>query len=154
MLLGAPTLDAMPLESFLGPACVLDIRGHDPIEIQHLEPYGPTLERCVFAILRTGWAERWHSPDYFQDYPALTPEAARWLTGFPLRGVGVDAISVDRHDSSDYPVHHTLFASNLIVIENLCNLDALAGSIFILSALPLKLPQADGSPVRAVALLV
>jgi len=154
MVPGGATLGELGLESFLGPACVLDVRGRDFIEIKDLEEYAPALGQCAFALLRTGWEEHWGSQEYFQGWPALSVAAGRWLLGLPLRGIGIDAISMDRSDSTNYPVHHEIFARKLIVIENLCNLDKLMDAIFVLSVLPLKIPGLDGSPVRAVGLLV
>jgi kynurenine formamidase len=41
----------------------------------------------------------------------------------------------------------------MIIIENLCNLRQLIHKEFIFSALPLKIEGADGSPVRACAII-
>jgi len=40
-----------------------------------------------------------------------------------------------------------------VIIENLCNLDKLPEGLFTVCALPLRYAQADGSPIRAVAIL-
>ena len=66
-------------------------------------------------------------------------------------GVGIDAISFDKIDSSDFPVHKTLLSTGKILIENLTNLGEISGNIAMFSVLPLKYQDADGSPVRAVA---
>jgi len=56
-------------------------------------------------------------------------------------------------DSTVMTVHKVFFAKNMVIIENLVNLDGLFGREFIFSCLPLKIHEADGSPVRAVAIL-
>ncbi|MFA6621969.1 MAG: cyclase family protein, partial [Candidatus Caldatribacteriota bacterium] len=48
--------------------------------------------------------------------------------------------------------HKILLAKNIIIIENLTNLESIKNNYFILSVLPLKYHNADGSPVRAVAI--
>lgn len=83
----------------------------------------------------------------------LSLSVARWLAAFSLKGVGTDTISVDEMASSALVVHRTFFAASLLIVENLAGLEALIGKEFIFSCLPLKIADADGSPVRAVAIL-
>ena len=56
-------------------------------------------------------------------------------------------------DTVDYPVHKILLGAGFVNTENLCNLAPLAGKTFPYAALPLRFKDADGSPVRAVAML-
>ena len=154
MLPGGRTLDGYPISTFYGRAVLADVRAlaGDRIGLMHLAPLADRLKTADFLILRTGWAERWGSPDYFNGFPALTAEAARWLLQFNLKGLGTDAISIDRMDDGDFPVHHLFFAAGLVAIENLTNLDGL-GSEFTLGCFPLFIKDADGAPIRAVAFL-
>jgi kynurenine formamidase len=55
--------------------------------------------------------------------------------------------------STDFGNHFVFFRAGMISIENLTGLGPLAGRRFLFSCLPLKLLEADGSPVRAVAIL-
>lgn len=50
---------------------------------------------------------------------------------------------------------HRLLLSqrDIVIIENLTNLDKIGGGLFLFAALPLKYENADGAPVRAVAML-
>jgi len=41
----------------------------------------------------------------------------------------------------------------MVIIENLARLEPLIGKEFIFSCLPLKIVDADGSPIRAVAIV-
>lgn len=67
---------------------------------------------------------------------------------------GVDTLSVDAADALDYPVHRTLLEKEVLIIENLAHLDRLpAGPFQRLCCLPLHLADADGAPVRVVAML-
>ncbi len=45
-----------------------------------------------------------------------------------------------------------LLKNNILILENLCNLEKIKKSFFKLVVLPLKLKNATGSPVRAVAI--
>ncbi len=88
----------------------------------------------------------------YEDFPSLSEGAADWLARFKLKGVGIDAISIDDIASTSYAIHKILLAKNIIIIENLTNLDAIHEEKFLLSVMPLKTINADGSPVRAIAI--
>jgi kynurenine formamidase len=155
ILPGAPRLDGFPAGRFLGPGLVLDVaavRGRR-IEIADIRGYEERLRRVDFALLHTGWARHWGSPEYFGSYPVLAAAAAQWLAGLGLKGIGMDTISVDEADSTALAVHRALFARNLLIIENLSDLQPLLGKDFTFSCLPLKIVEADGSPIRAVAII-
>ncbi len=106
-----------------------------------------------FLILYTGWEHFWGQQEYFQGFPVLSPAAARWLTQFNLKAVGVDAISVDPVEAaSPLPIHKIFLGQEILLIENLCNIQPLIGRNFTLCCLPLKTRRADGAPARAVAI--
>ena len=111
------------------------------------------IRNSEFLLLHTGWSRFWGTKNYFAGYPVLSAEAALWLDSFELKGLGLDTISADEADSHDFPNHNILLGSDSIIIENLMNLDVLPGKHFMFSCFPLKIDQADGSPVRAVAII-
>lgn len=152
---GAATLDEMPPGHFFGRAVVLDltgVRGREIVPVD-LEPYRKAVESSEFVLLHTGWNRLWGRKEYFGGFPVLSQEGARWISGFNLKGLGVDAISVDEVGTEYFPVHKILLSRNIIVIENLTNLAGLPEGFFIFCCFPLKIEKADGSPVRAVALV-
>ena len=153
MLAGAPGLDDFPVEKFTGPACLLDFSssGRGVIEKSDLLPLEPLLKKSDFLLIRTGWDRFWGGDKYFTAFPVLNGDAARWLADFPLKGIGVDAISVDPVGSTDMDVHKILLGRNFLIIENLKGLDVLSAENFRFTAFPLKILGADGSPVRAMA---
>lgn len=152
---GAKSLDQLPADHFMGKSAVLDVTGIEGplIELPIIEPYGALLEKIHYVLLRTGWSSRWGTESYYEGYPVLSFEAARWIADFGLKGLGVDTISVDAAGSTTFPVHATLFKHNMVVIENLTNLESLPSAGFMLSCFPLKIEDADGSPIRAVAII-
>ena len=153
MLDGGRTLDTYPVDTFVGSATVLDVSAvTGAIGRELLEPHHDLIARQAFLLLYTGWSARWGDESYFRDYPALTVEAAAWLGEFGLRGVGLDAVSIDHSGSTDFAVHHEVMRREMLIIENLTNLGELVGREFTLMCLPLLLFGADGAPVRAVAL--
>jgi len=155
LVVGGLALDQMSVDNFIGKAAIIDLTGIKKRAIgkETLRPFEGLISKIEFLILKTGWEKYWGEQGYFKGFPALDPGAAQWLGEFNLKGVGVDAISIDPAGSKDYPIHHILFKNNMIVIENLANLDELGGGVFTFSCLPLKFENGDGSPVRAVGIL-
>ena len=148
------TLDQMSVEMFIGSGAVIDLRVIQGREIQlsHLIPFQHLFESSQFILLHTGWSQYWGQEAYFSNYPVLTVEAAQWVQGFKLKGIGMDMISIDGTDTPSLPIHHILLESG-IIIENLTQLEQLPQSGFTFCCFPLKLVAADGSPVRAVGIV-
>lgn len=148
------SLDRLPLSKFYGQACLLDVRRFDgkTIPEEFLRRH-PEIKTCEFVLFYTGYQHHWGTAKYFDAYPVLSPRAADLLGKWGLKGVGFDAISPDPMDSVDYEIHHKLLLQGLIIIENLTNLNQLPRQSFILSVFPLNVIDADGMPVRAVALI-
>jgi kynurenine formamidase len=151
---GAPTLDEMSIESFFGKGILADCRKiGKKIEVADLAKYSKELQSADFLLLYTGWYKKWKTPEYKFDFPVLSTEAAEWLMQFNLKGIGLDTISIDETESTELPVHNIVLGKGLIIIENLTNLEELEGKNFNFSCLPLKIEEADGSPVRAVGII-
>lgn len=153
MLVEGATLDRMEAGRFVGTACVLDVTGKNTIVQAFLESRRDLLDGCEFVLFHTGWSRLWGQEAYFEGFPVLVPEAVQWLADRQLKGIGFDAISVDPVGSADFPIHMILFRKGMLSIENLTGLEPLIGRRFLFSCLPLKIEAADGSPVRAVAIL-
>lgn len=155
MVANAPTLDRLAVDRFVGMACVIDVSATGQAEIGPavLEAHAALVAGCDFVLFHTGWSRHWGDQRYFAGFPVLSLDAARWLAARGLKGVGFDAISVDPVGASEFSNHLVLLRAGLILIENLDGLEPLIGKSFLFSCLPLKFERADGSPVRAVAML-
>ena len=150
----APTLDRMPVDRFVGQGSVIDLTGmtNPQIDTSFLNPYESLFKNSEFILLHTGWGRFWGQEKYFREYPILSIEAALWVRSFGLKGIGLDTLSVDELEAADLPIHKILL-ERMLIIENLTNLDKLPKTGFTFSCFPLKLENADASPVRAVAIL-
>jgi len=153
LIKGATPLDQFEIDHFYGPALLIDFEeiGNHQIKLQDLEAYSDKILNVDFLILKTGWGRLWGKKEYFINYPILTLDAARWLCQFNLKGVGLDTISIDKADATELLIHKIILNQDTIIIENLNNLDEIKSSEFMFSCYPLKIEQADGSPIRAVA---
>ena len=148
------SLDQLQVGQFIGNAVVLDFSNEKKkiIDVDRLKPYEEKIKNVEFILINTGWSRYWGSEQYFEAFPTLSEESAQWLSAFNLKGIGIDAISIDAMESAALTVHKTFLRKNIIIIENLTNLNAISNEYFILSILPLKNENADGSPVRAISM--
>jgi kynurenine formamidase len=154
MIKASKTLDQLSIDHFYGKAVLIDVSSNrNPIiDVEDLALHEEILMQNEFLLINTGWSHRWGTHEYFSGYPVLSVEAAKWLSHLNLKGIGVDAISVDEINSNRFPIHNILLKNDTVIIENLKNLDLIPVIAFIFSCFPLKFEEADGSPVRAVAL--
>ncbi|HEX6250449.1 MAG TPA: cyclase family protein [Gemmatimonadaceae bacterium] len=150
---GWPGAQELQLESFCGPALVVDVTGEDDeISLDALrEAVGREVETAVRErprlLLRTG---RTIADGEFPDsWPVLTEPCARALLGFGLQLLGTDAPSVDLKESRTLDVHVMVFSGNAAILENL-DLRRVKPGEYELMAFPLKLLGTDAAPVRAV----
>ena len=155
MLANGKTLDQFGPEQFYGPAVCIDCTQvkDECISKTMLTGFEQAIKEAGFVLLYTGWSDKWGSEAYFSGFPVLSREACEWLCKLNLKGIGLDNISFDRMDSTDYENHLIAFRHNLIIIENLTNLKSLVNKRFKLACFPLKYSTADGSPVRAMAVI-
>jgi arylformamidase len=152
-------LDHFPLEKFMGPAIVIDCVNKEVIDLALLKSLEEKIKKVDFILFYTGWQHKWHSDKYFEDCPTLNNESATWLTQFKLKGIGFDSFSVDSIISAEkvtpetLPNHHILLSKEILLIENLTNLDQIPPGIFQFQCFPIKVENADGSPIRALAFI-
>jgi len=150
-----PKFDELPLDRFVGPAVVVDARDAGPRAPLGPERFADVARRGAIVLIATGWSARWGTEAY-RDHPYLTAEAARLLAEAGVATVGIEGFSVDPTPDEAFAAHLALCGAGVVIAENLANLSELAdaqaaGRSIEVSMLPLRLAQADGSPVRAVA---
>jgi kynurenine formamidase len=144
-------LDQMPLEWFFGPATVLRIPkpAKAEITVEDLRPFEAQIQPGARIIYETGWHRHYGQADYFNDFPSLTQQAARYLAARRIRLLGMDTPTPSR---DYYEVHHILQEkpAEIVIVESLAGLDQVPDR-FTFIGFPLRLEGGDGSPIRAVA---
>lgn len=168
-------LDELPLESFYGPAQVLDLQREALGEItgDDLEAAGSSVAEGDIVLIHTGWGKYVHKerahPEYLaKNHPGLVESAGLWLVERKVKAVGIDCFAI-RHPKlspslspSDLqankakpvePVHYHLLGAGIVILEQLMNLEQIAGQRVTAAFFPLPFVGIDGSPVRAVAIV-
>lgn len=148
-------LDEMPNETFFGFALIVDVMGcaGRRIELADIKVSSNEIANTDFLLFRTDWSNKWGTEDYFENFPTLSPLAARWLAEKNIKGIGFDTISVDPIDSKNNEIHKIMLGKGIVIMENLRNLDKVGYKTFCLAALPISLTRQDGGPARIMAVL-
>jgi arylformamidase len=88
--------------------------------------------------------DRWNP-----DFAALSVELIDALAARGVITIGIDTPSVDLQDSKDLPAHRAILKHGIAILEGLVLRDVEPG-VYELIAPPLRLKDADASPVRAI----
>lgn len=140
------------IEFLIGRAIIIEVKSEKSMEIKLNKDIFKNIENFDYVIFNTGWSKFWGTEEYFLYSPYFSFELSNFLSNIKnLRGIGIDAPSVDKYDSSNYESHKALLSKNKIIIENLCNIDKINMDEFYLGCFPLKIKNADASPARVVA---
>ena len=158
------TVDQVPLDRFMGPAVMVDLRrrakAKTPITIDDIRISPGFRERELkgkIVVLHTGWNRKMFGrPNYYLDNPWIATETARWLASKGIRALALDTPQ-DRVQGpprpGDFPVHRIFLEKGIPFIEHLTNLERVRKRRFTLIALPIKISGGDGAPTRAVAIV-
>ena len=122
-------------------------------DIQKFEEKNGKIKIGSTIIFQTGWQKNLKKEFYFTKNPGLMISAAKYLASKKLNLIGIDSPSIDMGKNAKFSVHHILAKNDILIVENLTNLEKIQSVIFHLITAPLKLKNATGSPIRAIALI-
>lgn len=173
---GRQAVDQIPLRNLIGPAVVIDVteaanaNADYQIGVQDFERWEQqhgAIAPDTIVLLRTGFSRHW--PDAAKylgtaergeaavaklHFPGLHPDAAKWIVATrPIKAIGIDTASIDYGQSTLYESHRALYDRNIPAFENLATLDRLPPRGATIVALPMKIGNGSGAPLRAVAIL-
>ena len=120
-------------------------------DIQKFEKNHRKIENFSSVIFYTDWQKNLQKKYYFTKNPGLSVSAAKYLTSKKISLVGIDSPSIDLGKDPKFSVHQVFAKKGILIVENLASLDEIKSPTFHLVVLPLKLKNATGSPVRAIA---
>ena len=120
-------------------------------DIQKFEKKHGKIDGFSSVIFSTGWQRNLQKKYYFTKNPGLSVSAAKYLASKKINLVGIDSPSIDLGTDSKFSVHQIFTKKGILIVENLANLEKIKPAKFHLVVLPLKLKNATGSPVRAIA---
>ena len=144
MMASGWTSEKLPLHKFITPCRVLDLTGlEDGITREDLVGYN--IQPGEFLLFKTR-----NSLDagFRDDFIYIKADAAGYLKDQGIKGVGIDALGVERSQPG-HETHLALLGNDIMVLEGLVLGEVPEGQ-YVLIALPLLIDNADGAPARAV----
>jgi arylformamidase len=142
---GKEGIASRDLSRYLGPVRVVEARvpRGERVSQKHLS----SSEVCERMLVRTNTfpnPDQWNS-----DFASYSPELIEDWAKRGVKTIGIDTPSIDPETSKDLPSHAMVAKYDLSILEGLVLTDVPEG-LYTLIALPLKLEDADASPVRAI----
>ncbi len=157
----AASIDQQSLDACCGPAKMIDLTPVEPSELITIERLKAGLAQANLVVepndrllLRTDWSMRYGTPEYRNALPRISMELAHWLVEQRVALLGIEQLSVaDVNNVREVTdVHHILLRGGVAIVEALTNLHLLKQSTVEFIALPMRIVDGDGSPVRAIAI--
>jgi kynurenine formamidase len=166
------SVDRIPPNFFIGPACVFDISAESAsnpdflVDVSFIEKWERQNGRIAagsWVLLRSGWSKRHPAARYLNvgedgpHTPGWQKEASLFLAEQrDVLGVGVETIGTDAGQAArfDPPFcnHFIMHGHGKFGLASLINLDRLPATGAVVIAAPLKIVGGSGSPVRVIAL--
>ena len=138
------TMENMPLERLISTCVVFDLTGCEDCvkqeDLLHLD-----IRPGDFVLLKTknsfGLVG---SPEFIY----IRKDAAEYLVQKGIKGIGLDALGVER-DQPGHPTHLAFMNNDVLILEGLDLKNAKEGRQTLIM-LPIKILGAEGAPARAV----
>ena len=149
-------IDQIPLDRLLGKAILIKLQKTKNTAITKsdiilFEKNNYKIPNHSSIFFYTGWQKNLKNNNYFTENPGLDISSAKYLTSKKVNLIGIDSPSIDLGQNTSFNVHNILSKNNILIVENLTNLNKIITKEFNFIILPLKLKDATGSPVRAIA---
>jgi arylformamidase len=145
---GAPGIEAMAIDAFVGPALVVDARSIEgPFDRAAVERMAipPGTER---VLIRSRNSELWTEPAFSKAFTGVTEDGAKALVELRVRLVGIDYLSIAPF-GEPVPTHVALLGAGVAILEGLDLRDVEPGAVDLI-CLPVLIPGSDGAPARAI----
>ena len=158
-----PAIGEVDFHRYMGEAVMLDLtemgEPNAKITRAHLEGLESKCRPDDIIVVRTDWGKKmFGTMEYYTESPYIDVSAAEWLVDRKPKAIAFDffeeydARRTD-FDSSEFYVHHVMLGGDVVLIEGLDNLDQIGQERFFMMALPIKIMDAEASPVRAIAIV-
>ncbi len=143
MIEGGKTSDDYELIDFFGRCYIQDMTyltnkiGLKDVQALNMNSYD-------FVIFKT---KNSFSDVYNKDFVYLDEEAAKYISQFDLKGIGIDALSIERNQPEN-PTHKHLLGNDILIFEGL-DLSDVEEGVYEFFGVPLSISKVEAVPIRA-----
>lgn len=171
---GGKTVDELEIDQLTGYAVMIDVSDAvsenrdyqiQPSDITDWEEQHGQIPDDSIVLFYTGFGAEWPDAEAYLgtanrgeealaelSFPGIHPDAAQWIVdNRSVKAVGLDTASLDYGQSERYETHQILFEHDIAGFENVANLDQLPATGAYVIALPMKIKDGSGGPLRIVA---
>ncbi len=165
--------DKIPLEKLMGDAVLIDVSAktlgnRDYLisvnDITGWEAKNGKIKENTIVLFKTGYGQFYPDAEkYFGTaekgaqaipklhFPGIDSTAAEWLVQHKIKAVGIDTPSIDYGQSKNFKTHQILLGASIPAFENIANLNLLPVKGAYIVALPMKIKNGSGGPLRIIA---
>ena len=143
----------------VGTAIVLDFSSlpefHEVTTKELVDKIG-TLKGDIL-LFNFGWDKHLGTADYYIKHPYLSEDACSFIVDQGYKLIALDTPQPDnplngRNSKTDAPNHKILLGNDVLIAEYLVNINKIVGSTCTLFAVPIKIKDGDGAPIRCFAI--
>jgi arylformamidase len=145
------SIEKYAIEDFILPALVIEAKSSKIVQLEELEGQGIKAGDAVLLKTGNSVSGRNRTGKYSRDFVYLSAEAAEYCIQQKIKLIGIDYVTVEKSPDATFPVHHRLLENDIFILEHI-NLEHIQTGRYTLLCLPLKIKDAEASPVRAVLL--
>ncbi|MAZ39728.1 MAG: cyclase [Legionellales bacterium] len=171
---GKQSVAEIPISHLMGKAVIIDVRKQAIPDDDYLisiadiksweKDYGEIPKRSI-VLFYTGYSKYW--PNKFAylgttlageeaihtlHFPGLAKDTAEWLIkNRQIKAVGIDTASIDYGQTIRFPTHQVLAQHNIPIFENVAHLNEVHSPFAEVVALPMKIKDGTGAPLRIIA---
>lgn len=137
------------LDYYIGPCQIIELKlsTQSSAQIQDLKGVEIKAPRVLFKTSSFLNTKVWS-----KEFNSLSHELIEYLAAKGVRLIGIDTPSIDPEDSKNLSAHKAVYKNDMAILEGLI-LENVSPGLYFLLAQPLKIKNADASPVRAVLLI-
>ena len=171
---GHAGISAIPLTDLIGNAIKVDVRAavsnHPDYQVnvtdfKRWENKHGIIPKHSIVLLQTGYGQFWPNQALYtgtqktgeasvsaMHFPGLDPAAAQWLVQERnIKAIGIDTFSIDYGQTKQFKTHQFLTAHDIPIFENVADMKQVPANNFTVYALPMKIKDGTGAPLRIVA---
>ena len=167
------SVDKLSLDQLTGDAIVVDVsdkaaKNRDYLisvdDITNWEKENGDITPNTIILFKTGYGKFYPDAEkYFGTaqkgaaaipllhFPGIDSTTAAWIVQHKIKAVGIDTPSIDFGQSKNFKTHQILMGASIPAFENVANITEVPAKGTYIIALPMKIKNGSGGPLRLIA---
>jgi arylformamidase len=145
------TVEALPLETFVGATRVVDVSAQGDEQITAETVRNAKLNGAKRVLFRTSNSQKRMVKRQFSDHwVGIRADAAQAIVDAGVLLVGIDYVTIESVDQTDkWPTHHILCGAGVVILEG-ANLLKISDGTYFMCCLPMRLKGSEAAATRTI----